>query len=105
MIANLTKMTPILFAGAAAAAIAAAPIAMADDPVPPPCFNPDGTPCTPSAGPEGAGAEVPGGPGAQAGSDGNVSAAVPGGPWAKAGPGGGIACIPGGPCRTIQLPG
>jgi hypothetical protein len=108
MIAKLTKLTPILFAGAAAAAIAATPIAAAQPGPPPPapgCYNPDGTPCTPSAGPQGAGAEVPGGPGAQAGSDGQVSAGVPGGPWAQAGPGGGIACVPGGPCRTIDLPG
>jgi len=102
MIAKLTKMTPILFAGAATAAIALAPAALADDP--PACFNPDGTPCTPSAGPQGAGAEVPGGPGAQAGSNGQVSAGVPGGPWAEAGPGGGVACVPGGPCTSIPLP-
>jgi hypothetical protein len=106
MMEKLTKMTPLLFVGAAAAAIAASPLATAQPaPAPPGCFNPDGTPCTPSAGPQGAGAEVPGGPGAQAGADGNVSAQIPGGPWAKAGPGGGIACVPGGPCRTIDLPG
>ncbi|WP_273734616.1 hypothetical protein [Mycolicibacterium septicum] len=103
-----TKLiTSMLFAGAAAGAVAFAPVAFAE-PGPPPapgCYNPDGTPCTPSAGPQGAGAEVPGGPGAQAGSDGHVSAGVPGGPWAEAGPGGGVACVPGGPCRTIDLPG
>jgi hypothetical protein len=106
MNANLKKLklTPVLFAGAAAVGIMAAPIAMADPPPPPPCFNPDGTPCAPSTGPQGAGAEVPGGPGAQAGSNGQVSAGVPGGPWAEAGPGGGVACVPGGPCRTIPLP-
>jgi len=102
MIAKLRKMTPILFAGAATAAIALAPAGLADDP--PPCYNPNGTPCTPSAGPEGAGAEVPGGPGAEAGSNGQVSAGVPGGPWAEAGPGGGVACVPGGPCTSIPLP-
>ncbi len=104
MMVKLMKMTPLLFAGAAAAgAIALAPAATAEPA--PGCYNPDGTPCTPSAGPQGAGAEVPGGPGAQASPDGHVSAQVPGGPWAEAGPGGGVACIPGGPCRTIQLPG
>jgi hypothetical protein len=101
---KLTKITPLLFAGAAAAAIAAAPIAGAQPAPPPPCFNPDGTPCTPSAGPEGAGAGIPGGPGAKAGSDGNVWAGVPNGPWAEAGPGGGVACVPGGPCTSIPLP-
>lgn len=104
-------ITTMLFAGAAAGTVAFAPMAMAEPGPPPPappapgCYNPDGTPCTPSAGPQGAGAEVPGGPGAQAGSDGHVSAGVPGGPWAEAGPGGGVACVPGGPCRTIDLPG
>lgn len=110
MMVKLIKMTPLLFTGAAAAgAIALAPVASAEPmpPAPPApgCYNPDGTPCTPSVGPQGAGAEVPGGPGAQAGADGHVSAGVPGGPWAEAGPGGGVACIPGGPCRTIDLPG
>ena len=106
MMVQLAKITPIVFAGAAAAAIAAAPIAGAEPgppPLPPPCFNPDGTPCTPSAGPQGAGAEVPGGPGAQAGSNGQVSAGVPGGPWAEAGPGGAIACVPNGPCQTVPV--
>jgi len=104
MNAKLSKLTPLLFAGVAAAGIAAAPAALAQPAPPPPCYNPDGTPCAPSAGPQGAGAEIPGGPGAQAGSNGQVSAGVPGGPWAKAGPGGGIACVPGGPCETIPLP-
>ena len=108
MTGKVSKMMPALFVGAAAAAISLAPSAMADDPPPPPppppCFNPDGTPCTPSAGAEGAGAEVPGGPGARAGSNGDVWAGVPGGPWAQAGPGGGVACVPGGPCMTVPLP-
>ena len=103
---KVSKIVSALFTGAAASAIVFAPAAFADPPpAPPGCFNPDGTPCTPSAGPAGAGAEVPGGPGAQAGADGNVSAAVPGGPWAVAGPGGAKACVPGGPCRTIPIPG
>ena len=93
-------MTSLLFAGAAASTIALAPTAAAD---PPPCYNPDGTPCAPAAGPQGAGAEVPGGPGAQAAPNGDVSAAIPGGPWAQAGPNGGVACIPGGPCRSIPV--
>jgi hypothetical protein len=107
MNAKLSKLTPVLFAGVAAAGIAAAPMALAQPapPPPPPCFNADGTPCTPSAGPQGAGAAIPGGPGAQAGSNGHVSAGVPGGPFAQAGPGGGVACVPGGPCQTIDLPG
>jgi hypothetical protein len=103
MQAKLSKLKPVLLAGVAAAGIAAAPMAFADPA--PGCYNPDGTPCTPSAGPQGAGAEIPGGPGAQAGANGQVSAAVPGGPWAVAGPGGGVACVPNGPCRTINLPG
>ena len=77
-----------------------APLAMAE---PPPCFNPDGTPCTPAAGPNGADAEVPGGPGAQANANGNVSAGVPGGPWAVAGPDGGVACLPNGRCTTVPI--
>src|SRR4029077_3938883 len=103
MIVKLTKMTSILFAGAAAAAIAAAPVVGADPPPPPPCFNSDGTPCAPAAGPEGAGAEVPGGPGAQAG-PGGASAGVPGGPFAVAGPGGATACVPGYACTNIPAP-
>ncbi|OYN76524.1 hypothetical protein CG716_21805 [Mycolicibacterium sphagni] len=103
MKAMLSKLTPVLSASVAAAGIAAAPKAFADPA--PGCYNPDGTPCSPSAGPQGAGAEVPGGPGAQAGSNGQVSAGVPGGPWAVAGPGGGVACVPNGPCRTVNLPG
>ena len=99
MNAKLNKvMTPIFFAGAAAAAIALAPTAAGD-----PCFNPDGTQCAPAAGPEGAGAEVPGGPGAQAG-PGGASAGVPGGPFAEAGPGGAIACVPGYACTSIPAP-
>lgn len=55
MNAKLSKLTPILFAGVAAAGIAVAPSAFADPEPPPPappapgCYNPDGTPCTPSA--------------------------------------------------------
>src|SRR6476659_9374352 len=107
---NKSKIMPALFAGAAASTILFAPAALAEPGPPPPappapgCYNPDGTPCDPSAGPQGAGAEVPGGPGAQAGSNGQVSAGVPGGPWAEAGPGGGVACVPGGPCTSIPLP-
>src|SRR5712672_3550712 len=100
MMVQLSKMTSALFIGAAATGIALAPAAMADPPAPPPCFNPDGTPCAPAAGPEGAGAEVPGGPGAQAG-PGGASAGVPGGPFAVAGPGGATACVPGYACTSI----
>ncbi|CAG6852593.1 hypothetical protein PICSAR240_03958 [Mycobacterium avium subsp. paratuberculosis] len=91
MNAKLSKLTPILFAGVAAAGIAVAPSAFADPEPPPPappapgCYNPDGTPCTPSAGPQGAGAEIPGGPGALARSDGHVSAGTPVAPGLKRG--------------------
>ena len=67
MNAKMTKLTPLLFAGAAAAAIAAAPIAGAQPAPPPPCVNADGTPCAAlgnvNAGP-GGGADVaiPNGP-------------------------------------------
>jgi hypothetical protein len=112
MIATTTKatttkaLTAFLFAGAAATSIALAPMAGAQPAPPPPCFNPDGTPCQPAAGPEGAGAGIPNGPGAQAHNNGDVGAGLPGGPFAKAGPGGGVACTdPSGTvCRTIPLP-
>ncbi|MFZ0832298.1 MAG: hypothetical protein WAM92_04285, partial [Mycobacterium sp.] len=64
MIARLTKLTPMLFAGAAAAAIAVAPIASAD---PPPCINADGTACV----------DIPGGPQGVAGPEG-ATGAIPG---------------------------
>ncbi|HNA52120.1 MAG TPA: hypothetical protein PK594_14820, partial [Mycobacterium sp.] len=61
MTKHLTKMTPVLLAGAAAAVIAAAPVALAE-----PCVNPDGTACA-VIGPDGASGAVPGGPGGVAG--------------------------------------
>ena len=87
MMVKLTKMTTFVFAGAAGAAIAFSPIAGAE-PAPPPCWNPDGTPCASigTAGPDGA----------------NV--AIPGGPVGSAGPGGASGCIPGIGCATIPAP-
>ncbi|MCB0941219.1 MAG: hypothetical protein KDB72_13410 [Mycobacterium sp.] len=93
MLKQLTKMTPVLFAGAAAAVIAAAPVALAD-----PCVNPDGTACA-VIGPGGASGGVPGGPGGEAG-PGGASGVIPGGPGGAAGPGGATGAIPGGPSGT-----
>jgi hypothetical protein len=81
-------ISSFLFAGAAATAIATAPLTFAQ-PAPPPCFNPDGTPCAVNgvAGPGGAAGVIPGGPGGQAG-PGGAAGAIPGGPAGEAGPGG-----------------
>lgn len=121
---KLTKMTPLLFAGAAAAAIAAAPVAGAQ-PAPPPCLNADGTPCASignvEAGP-GGGAEVnvpggpqgsadlggaegviPGGPEGSAGPGGASGSLAPNGPGGSAGPDGGSGCLPNIGCVTIPV--
>lgn len=100
MMVKLTKMTPLLFAGAAGAAIAFSPIAGAE-PAPPPCWNPDGTPCADigTAGPGGASGAIPGGPGGEAG-PGGASGVIPGGPGGAAGPDGATGAIPGGPAGT-----
>ena len=95
MMKQLTKMTPVLFAGAAAAVIAAAPVALAN---PVECVNADGTSCG-VAGPDGASGAIPGGPGGVAG-PGGASGVIPGGPGGTAGPGGASGAIPGGPSGT-----
>lgn len=121
MMVKLTKMTTFVFAGAAGAAIAFSPIAGAE-PAPPPCWNPDGTPCASvgsagpgganvaipggpvgEAGPGGASGVIPGGPGGTAG-PGGASGVIPGGPVGSAGPGGASGCIPGIGCATIPAP-
>jgi hypothetical protein len=94
MLKQLTKMTPVLFAGAAAAVIAAAPVALAD-----PWVTPDGTACA-VIGPDGASGAVPGGPGGAAG-PGGATGAIPGGPSGTAGPGGASGCIPGVGCLNV----
>ncbi|MGD9516816.1 hypothetical protein [Mycolicibacterium sp.] len=88
------------FAGAAATAIATAPLTFAQ-PAPPPCFNPDGTPCAVNgtAGPGGAAGAIPGGPAGEAG-PGGASGVIPGGPGGAAGPEGATGAIPGGPAGT-----
>ena len=93
-----SKLTPALFAGAAAAAVAFAPVALANPPMPPPCVNADGTPCADmgTAGPGGASGVIPGGPGGAAGPEGAMGS-IPGGPEGAAGPGGAVGSIPGGP--------
>ncbi len=96
MMKQLTKMTPVLFAGAAAAVIAAAPVALAD---PAPCVNPDGTACA-VIGPDGANGAVPGGPAGVAG-PGGASGVIPSGPGGAAGPGGASGCIPGVGCLNV----
>lgn len=111
----------MIFAGAAATAIATAPLTFAQ-PAPPPCFNADGTPCASlgTAGPDGAAGAIPGGPVGEAG-PGGASGAIPGGPAGTAGPGGasgstnpggvsgaagpdGVSgCIPNVGCATIPV--
>src|SRR6478609_9605366 len=101
MNAKLSKLTSVMFAGAAAAAIVAAPVAMAD-PAPPPCA-PDGTNCPPDvAGPNGAVGAIPGGPIGAAGPEG-AAGSVPGGVFGQAGPGGASGCVPG-YCTFIPAP-
>ena len=92
MTAKLMKMTPILFAGAAAAAIAAAPIAGAQPAPPPPCVNADGTPCA-------ALGNIEAGPG------GGAEFAVPNGPAGTADAGGAQGAIPNGPAGSADLGG
>ncbi|WP_174553695.1 hypothetical protein [Mycolicibacterium fortuitum] len=103
----------MLFAGAAAGAVAFAPLAVADPPPAPPCTNADGTACADlgTAGPGGATGQIPGGPGGTAG-PGGASGVIPGGPGGAAGPGGATGEIPGGPGGTAgpggatgQIPG
>lgn len=101
MNAKLKTLTPLLFAGASAAAIALAPIAAGEPGPPPPCTNPDGTACEVVT-PDGAFGEIPGP--VQGGADGNtgtVGGSVPGGVWGEAGPDGARGCVPIYGCRTI----
>jgi hypothetical protein len=119
---KLTKMTPVLFAGATAAAIATAPIAGAQPP-PPPCVNADGTPCSSLGSVDGGGADVsipggpqgnadgggaqgviPGGPGGVAGPGGASGSLAPNGPGGTAGPDGASGCLPNVGCLTIPAP-
>jgi hypothetical protein len=118
---KLTKMTPFLFAGAAAASITVAPIAAAQ-PAPPPCLNADGTPCAglgsvdggaevnipggPVGTADGGGASgvIPGGPGGQADLGGASGSLAPNGPGGTAGPGGASGCLPNVGCITIPAP-
>ena len=99
MNAKLKTLTPLLFAGASAAAIALAPIAAGEPGPPPPCTNPDGTACEVVA-PDGASGEVPGG--VQGGADPSGAAgSLPGGVFGEAGPDGASGCVPIYGCREI----
>lgn len=99
MNAKLKTLTPLLFAGASAAAIALAPIAAGEPGPPPPCTNPDGTACEVVA-PDGASGEIPGG--VQGGADPSGAAgSLPGGVFGEAGPDGASGCVPIYGCRTI----
>ena len=97
MIKSMSKlMTPMVFAGAATAAIALAPMAAAE-----PCLNPDGTACE-FVKPDGAGAYLPAG--VQGGADANagtVGGTLPGGVWGEAGPDGAQGCVPVYGCRSF----
>lgn len=98
MNAKLRNLTPSLFAGASAAAIALAPLASAEPP--PPCVNPDGTACE-VAGPDGATGELPGGVQGGASPDGTAGGSLPGGVWGEAGPDGAEGCVPIYGCRSF----
>ena len=99
MNAKLKTLTPLLFAGASAAAIALAPIAAGEPGPPPPCTNPDGTACEVVA-PDGASGEIPGG--VQGGADPSGAAgSLPGGVFGEAGPDGASGCVPIYGCREL----
>ena len=101
---NISKLTPALFAVAAAAAVAFSPVAMAT-PAPPPCVNADDTPCADlgTVGPGGATGSIPGGPEGTAGPGGASGSLAPGGPAGSAGPGGASGCIPNVGCASIPV--
>ena len=102
MNAKLKNLTPLLFAGASAAAIALAPIAAGEPGPPSPCVNPDGTACE-VVNPDGASAELPAG--VQGGADSNAGTAggsLPGGVWGEAGPDGAQGCVPIYGCRSFN---
>jgi hypothetical protein len=99
MNAKLKNLTPLLFAGASAAAIALAPAASAEPG--PPCTNPDGTACEVVT-PDGASADLPAN--VQGGADANagtVGGSLPGGVWGEAGPDGAHGCVPVYGCRDF----
>ena len=89
---------------AAAATLTFAPLATAD-PVPPPCVNPDGTPCASlgTAGPGGASGGIPGGPQGSAGPGGASGSLGPGGPSGTANWGGVSGCLPNIGCASFPL--
>jgi hypothetical protein len=95
---NTRKSLPMLFATIAVAALASAGPAAAD---PPPCTNPDGTPCdTNIVTPDGATGAIPGGPYGSANPD-VVTGGIPGGPTGSVTPGQVSGCIPGIGCIDI----
>ena len=92
------KRLPMVFAAAAVVAFAVAGPAAAD---PPPCTNPDGTPCdTNVIDPNGASGAIPGGPYGTANPD-VVSGGIPGGPTGSVTPGEVSGCIPGIGCIDV----
>jgi hypothetical protein len=92
------KIIPMLFAASAVVAFVAAGPAAAD---PPPCTNPDGTPCdTNVIDPNGATGAIPGGPSGTASPD-IVSGGIPGGPTGSVTPGDVSGCIPGIGCINV----
>ncbi|MGY4711823.1 hypothetical protein ACXDF8_20035 [Mycolicibacterium sp. CBM1] len=94
------SLTSGFLAGAAATAVAFAPLATAE-PAPPGCVNPDGSPCpVATAGPDGAAGVIPGGPAGSAG-PGGASGVIPNGPSGSAGPGGASGCIPYVGCANV----
>ena len=92
------KTIPMLIAASAVVAFVVAGPASAD---PPPCTNPDGTPCdTNVIDPNGATGAIPGGPSGTARPD-IVSGGIPGGPTGSVTPGEVSGCIPGIGCINV----
>jgi hypothetical protein len=100
MITKRARLTPMIFAGAAAVAIAASPAAHSDPPSLPPCQMADGSACSNiSAG--GADINIPYGPGGSV-DRGGASGAIPYGPSGSANGGGASGGIPYGPSGTAN---
>ena len=100
MKAKFARLTPMIFAGAAAVALAVAPAAHSDPPPLPPCQNADGSACSNiSAG--GADINIPYGPGGSIDRSG-ASGGIPYGPSGSANGGGASGAIPYGPSGSAD---
>ncbi len=122
MMAKIARLTPVLFAGTAAAAICVAPAVYADPPPPPPCVNADGSACSDIANINGGGADInipygPSGTADRAGATGGIPYGLFGsadgggasggfwnGPTGAADRGGASTCLPNVGCISIPAP-